>query len=137
MCTFRRSYDIDFFFFFQAEDGIRDTSVTGVQTCALPIFIFVNVGTAGTVMKVGSDDLPSIIDSRKGGRHSLGKWRIDGRVIAVFPDKSMKPLQSFPKTVSPVLAHHEAKIVDTQSHGTVGTRKIENGEIAVPIAYES
>src|SRR5262249_59202687 len=26
------------FFFFQAEDGIRDWSVTGVQTCALPIF---------------------------------------------------------------------------------------------------
>src|SRR5437763_5707120 len=26
-------------FFFQAEDGIRDTSVTGVQTCALPIFL--------------------------------------------------------------------------------------------------
>src|SRR4029434_5348193 len=25
------------FFFFQAEDGIRDSSVTGVQTCALPI----------------------------------------------------------------------------------------------------
>src|SRR6266536_889495 len=27
-----------FFFFFQAEDGIRDPLVTGVQTCALPIF---------------------------------------------------------------------------------------------------
>src|SRR5207245_8518314 len=27
-----------FFFFFQAEDGIRDATVTGVQTCALPIF---------------------------------------------------------------------------------------------------
>src|SRR5688500_19499961 len=27
------------FFFFQAEDGIRDYKVTGVQTCALPIFI--------------------------------------------------------------------------------------------------
>src|SRR5260370_5807827 len=26
------------YFFFQAEDGIRDSSVTGVQTCALPIF---------------------------------------------------------------------------------------------------
>src|SRR5207245_8434101 len=26
-----------FFFFFQAEDGIRDATVTGVQTCALPI----------------------------------------------------------------------------------------------------
>src|SRR5215203_2947960 len=29
---------IYFFFFFQAEDGIRDIGVTGVQTCALPIF---------------------------------------------------------------------------------------------------
>src|SRR5947208_4246221 len=29
---------IFFFFFFQAEDGIRDDLVTGVQTCALPIF---------------------------------------------------------------------------------------------------
>src|SRR2546422_3333758 len=28
---------IVFFFFFQAEDGIRDVAVTGVQTCALPI----------------------------------------------------------------------------------------------------
>src|SRR5258708_27573574 len=31
VCLFRR------FFFFQAEDGIRDDLVTGVQTCALPI----------------------------------------------------------------------------------------------------
>src|SRR5689334_23389325 len=29
---------IFFFFFFQAEDGIRDGTVTGVQTCALPIY---------------------------------------------------------------------------------------------------
>src|SRR2546430_12330857 len=29
---------IFFFFFFQAEDGIRDLTVTGVQTCALPIY---------------------------------------------------------------------------------------------------
>src|SRR5699024_11986699 len=27
-----------FYFFFQAEDGIRDRNVTGVQTCALPIY---------------------------------------------------------------------------------------------------
>src|SRR5437868_8305542 len=30
-------YDVDRGFFFQAEDGIRDRNVTGVQTCALPI----------------------------------------------------------------------------------------------------
>src|SRR5690348_18413322 len=34
-----------FFFFFQAEDGIRDGRVTGVQTCALPIyFVLIEFG---------------------------------------------------------------------------------------------
>src|SRR5207253_986247 len=32
-----KSVVVSFFFFFQAEDGIRDGHVTGVQTCALPI----------------------------------------------------------------------------------------------------
>src|SRR5689334_24439665 len=36
---FYLSYSFSFFFFFfQAEDGIRDGTVTGVQTCALPIW---------------------------------------------------------------------------------------------------
>src|SRR5260370_14600295 len=35
------------FFFFQAEDGIRDSSVTGVQTCALPILRSVVTGRDG------------------------------------------------------------------------------------------
>src|SRR5256886_1445320 len=38
------------FFFFQAEDGIRDLTVTGVQTCALPILGAVG-GVADNVMK--------------------------------------------------------------------------------------
>src|SRR6266513_5298838 len=33
-----------FFFFFQAEDGIRDRNVTGVQTCALPILTHIPSG---------------------------------------------------------------------------------------------
>src|SRR3712207_1476139 len=37
-----------FFFFFQAEDGIRDIGVTGVQTCALPI----SLGSGGMRSKV-------------------------------------------------------------------------------------
>src|SRR5256885_8826598 len=32
-------FSVVYFFFFQAEDGIRDYKVTGVQTCALPIYI--------------------------------------------------------------------------------------------------
>src|SRR2546427_2081480 len=36
-CSMLRFIEL-FFFFFQAEDGIRDLTVTGVQTCALPIY---------------------------------------------------------------------------------------------------
>src|SRR5207249_9013939 len=34
---------LNFVFFFQAEDGIRDRNVTGVQTCALPIWVGVGL----------------------------------------------------------------------------------------------
>src|SRR2546430_9169665 len=34
-------------FFFQAEDGIRDLTVTGVQTCALPIFVLLPFALLG------------------------------------------------------------------------------------------
>src|SRR5207245_4138889 len=42
-------------FFFQAEDGIRDATVTGVQTCALPIFVKTNFLPGRTF--VDDDDL--------------------------------------------------------------------------------
>src|SRR5262249_59370472 len=40
-------------FFFQAEDGIRDWSVTGVQTCALPIYRMVRIATAEALGRMG------------------------------------------------------------------------------------
>src|SRR5437588_1844143 len=44
---------IFFFFFFQAEDGIRDHCVTGVQTCALPILFGVVAMTIFTLFVMG------------------------------------------------------------------------------------
>src|SRR5690606_39780828 len=42
--TYESTFSVDWpVFFFQAEDGIRDFHVTGVQTCALPIFLRVGV----------------------------------------------------------------------------------------------
>src|SRR2546429_1527567 len=49
-------------FFFQAEDGIRDVAVTGVQTCALPIF---GVGLGAELVAVGEErllELPEVLD---------------------------------------------------------------------------
>src|SRR5256886_3588632 len=50
------------FFFFQAEDGIRDLTVTGVQTCALPISRRVGrpVGERGEPLEVGDESPRSI-----------------------------------------------------------------------------
>src|SRR3989449_8105993 len=44
----RRLRFFSFFFFFQAEDGIRDVAVTGVQTCALPILTPMQAIKSGT-----------------------------------------------------------------------------------------
>src|SRR2546430_13687229 len=41
------SMRVGLFFFFQAEDGIRDLTVTGVQTCALPIYFSPNLERLG------------------------------------------------------------------------------------------
>src|SRR3712207_7884030 len=55
-----------FFFFFQAEDGIRDIGVTGVQTCALPISFVVHPEHSeppvdGTVGRCPHEGLPVLI----------------------------------------------------------------------------
>src|SRR5699024_11570061 len=46
-------------FFFQAEDGIRDRNVTGVQTCALPIFMGERRWRAAS--KAGLATIPAIV----------------------------------------------------------------------------
>src|SRR3712207_6411190 len=76
------------FFFFQAEDGIRDIGVTGVQTCALPIYIWVmnSDGTGQRQLTVGarSNYGPSVsadgryiyfVSNRAGGPFHI--WRMD------------------------------------------------------------
>src|SRR2546427_3589461 len=61
-----------FFFFFQAEDGIRDLTVTGVQTCALPIS-FQQIAERYRAREDAADYLARKI--REGG---AGEW---GRAI--------------------------------------------------------
>src|SRR6266542_7173214 len=58
-----------FFFFFQAEDGIRDATVTGVQTCALPISLLVRGGMLVDESQIRPADV--LIE--------------DGRVAAILP----------------------------------------------------
>src|SRR5437763_2926943 len=52
--TSRRAVQTKNVFFFQAEDGIRDTSVTGVQTCALPISRRIKMETVSVLIGPGA-----------------------------------------------------------------------------------
>src|SRR5690606_39529594 len=62
------------FFFFQAEDGIRDFHVTGVQTCALPISVAWSAAT------------PPRCDRRLSASRAMGKTRdVSPRVAAINP----------------------------------------------------
>src|SRR2546421_7938540 len=70
-----------YFFFFQAEDGIRDLIVTGVQTCALPILA---VGKGQEVaLHDGAGDPARLVVARRGRDRIPGlPW---GRRVAVGP----------------------------------------------------
>src|SRR3712207_6986954 len=54
-------------FFFQAEDGIRDIGVTGVQTCALPIYKLLSGNENGVIayFKINEPEGNLIFDSSK------------------------------------------------------------------------
>src|SRR5204863_1363490 len=71
------------FFFFQAEDGIRDLYVTGVQTCALPIYPSRTVLVAGGIGAFTPRKLPL-----KDADHWYGRGLYD-RILdpAVFSGK--------------------------------------------------
>src|SRR2546430_12871895 len=65
-------------FFFQAEDGIRDLTVTGVQTCALPIYFDELIKERNLANKCGYVFCPREprVDNAKGKSRILGKSSI-------------------------------------------------------------
>src|SRR2546430_10955258 len=82
------------FFFFQAEDGIRDLTVTGVQTCALPIFIPGSDGETGPNSDPNYLALRNITLDRKSTRLNSSHSQIS---YAVFCLKKKKHSTSRPQ----------------------------------------
>src|SRR6266436_6908091 len=76
------------FFFFQAEDGIRDVAVTGVQTCALPIF-GTNGGPRAARLRRAAVDRTRHAEPRRGQRltQALGT-RGRGRAEPASPSRA-------------------------------------------------
>src|SRR6266404_8884135 len=64
-----------YYFFFPAEDGIRAKLVTGVQTCALPIFVRRLVGLhGGTVVATSDGEGRGRSEERRVGKECRGRW---------------------------------------------------------------
>src|SRR6266511_4626334 len=66
-----------FFFFFQAEDGIRDFHVTGVQTCALPIsaeHVTATGDLAARIESTGDDEVGRRSEERRVGKECRSRW---------------------------------------------------------------
>src|SRR5688572_31291436 len=73
------------FFFFQAEDGIRDLTVTGVQTCALPISgaFILTLLVLPTVIIAAREGIRAVPGSIREGAYALGatKWQVVWRQV--------------------------------------------------------
>src|SRR5256884_573948 len=78
------------FFFFQAEDGIRDVAVTGVQTCALPISYFVQSERRTRMNQLEKDDNATCVMTYSHDGFGLGQDRSDCRVPSQMPQS--KPI---------------------------------------------
>src|SRR6266545_6888089 len=75
-----------FFFFFQAEDGIRDKLVTGVQTCALPISLRWIVASLGRTRRSGPGASTSDISD---GRNHWLSGRMSGVPLPPYAASSL------------------------------------------------
>src|SRR5699024_12075004 len=84
-------------FFFQAEDGIRDRNVTGVQTCALPIFIHFfligrpNVGKSSLVNAILNEERVIVSDIEGTTRDAIDtSLKRDGEEFIIIDTAGMK-----------------------------------------------
>src|SRR3989449_9961563 len=74
----RRTAPAEGLFFFQAEDGIRDVAVTGVQTCALPIFD----GRLGNRLDNSTEQFRCLLGICRGRRDATAPLAEQARAVA-------------------------------------------------------
>src|SRR6266853_1076860 len=134
-----------FFFFFQAEDGIRDLTVTGVQTCALPIWP--RASETGEMVRETVIVLPSFVSREMSNASTHSPFRIRssirgtssareggarmelGRPItssAVYPYREVAAtfqLRIVPSSVLPMMASCDDSTIDARRDLSVSARR--------------
>src|SRR5438445_5128854 len=117
------------FFFFQAEDGIRDIGVTGVQTCALPISsgdasrkIFGTVVFPNAELKIFLDASPEVRAERRWKEHQEKGDRMT--VAEVFDEVIERDKRDRERKVSPLVRAADAVLVDNTAMGIEETARL-------------
>src|SRR6476620_12027414 len=116
------------FFFFQAEDGIRDIGVTGVQTCALPIFVDIGdvLHDVHYVQNVTDVDDPLFERADRDGEdwivlgmRETALFREDMEALRVLPPKDyIGAVESIPSIVDKVVSLLDAGVAYQLDDGT-------------------
>src|SRR2546429_423286 len=95
------------FFFFQAEDGIRDVAVTGVQTCALPICCVLRHGQDHSLFErelcAGGHGVENLLNFRWTGFHrrqTASAYRGGRHFMSILPEEAARGATSRRSTIS-------------------------------------
>src|SRR5438093_7878749 len=118
-----------FFFFFQAEDGIRDWSVTGVQTCALPIFFI-----GGLVYKFANfreeGRVRLLIEAIRNAQYDVAYQNWDADARYTMNDF----LQDWGKDGYYTKGMHDARVTDSSGKGSSVVVYVTIDSLKYPVA---
>src|SRR5258707_6164960 len=127
------------FFFFQAEDGIRDIGVTGVQTCALPIYSFMTAEIEGDRLNE-EEIIANCIVTMVGGQETTTNL-IGNGVLSLLrnPDQLQRlrnDLTLIPSAVEELLRYespsqHTARIAPRDTE--IGGKQIRKGQAVIAV----
>src|SRR3712207_5504136 len=128
------------FFFFQAEDGIRDIGVTGVQTCALPIWGRLT-GLTFSYLGDGANNMAHsyLLGGALAGMHvrvgSPETFQPDPAVLKRAAEIATDTGGSVQWTVDPAAAADGADVLVTDSWVSMGQEAEHSGRIAPFLPY--
>src|SRR2546425_5231403 len=111
-----------FFFFFQAEDGIRDKLVTGVQTCALPILTeTTSLVSVNHPFRLGRGSIGKVLPGREIKLDANGEILGRGESITAryWRSQEVQPVQAAGPARAPASSPEEPGWLRTEGIGAV------------------
>src|SRR2546430_2195074 len=122
-----------YFFFFQAEDGIRDLTVTGVQTCALPISMCAGIAALRQLAKPGLYE-----EMTQLGKHLASGWRAELAEAGIPAQvNAIGSLATIFFTPGPVKNYADAKRSDTKRYARFFREMLARGIFLAPSQFEA